>query len=457
LTGLASDWATWGMRKPPAPDTYFSELISFRRTFWVTFGYGNIPLPEWGYIPIDLLVFGGVGGLVLAAARFRRVLPAAIRRDQLILLGVWIILAGITLLWFWYRATATNGRHVYAILPVVILAIIGGWHSLVSERWHRLLAALFGALMAMMAVLAWFLILIPAYQPSPRLTPDQLVEAVPDRLDWRISDIAILRGYRLSQPSARPGDIVTVTLFWEALSTSEHNYSAYVHLVGADGETVGRRDSYPGLGNDPTIYWRPGEIIADAIPVPISEDAEGPILVNIVAGLYDQTIDQPLDTRDQNGAIVDYPVMGRIKLEQTGVVVITPQHPLNVTFQGGLKLDGYDLSSTTVEPDSTLKLTLYWSPSGPLALDYTVFAQLVDEKNNIMAQGDGPPLRGWYPTTFWGANEHFKDSYTMDIPDGTPANTYHLLVGLYSLQNMTRLALESGTDFILLDQDIMLR
>lgn len=457
LTGLASDWATWGMRKPPTPDTYLSELVSFRRSFWVTFGYGNIPLPEWGYIPIDLFVYGGSGGLILAVARFRRVPPVVVRRHQLILLGVWVILAGITLLWFWYRATATNGRHVYAILPVVILAIIGGWHILVPERRHRRLAALFGGLMALLAVLAWAFILIPAYRPSPRLTPDQLLEAATNRLDWQIGDVAILRGYRLSQPSVRPGDTVIVTLFWEALSSTERSYSAYVHLVGPDGETVGRRDTYPGLGNDPTVYWQPGEIIEDAIPVPIGEDAEGPILVNIVAGLYDRTIDEPLDTRDQNGSIIEYPVIGRIKLEQTKGVALNPQYPLDVTFQNGLRLDGYDLSTTGIQPATTLTLTLYWLPGGPLPVDYTTFVQLVDEQNNIMAQGDGPPLGGWYPTSFWGANEHFKDSYSVDIPGDVPTGTYHVLVGLYSLQNMARLSLENGADSVRLDQDIRLR
>jgi hypothetical protein len=126
-------------------------------------------------------------------------------------------------------------------------------------------------------------------------------------------------------------------------------------------------------------------------------------------------------------------------------------------FREGLKLDGYDLSSTTAEPGTTLALTLYWSPSGPLAFDYTTFVQLIDEDDSIIAQGDGPPRGGWYPTTFWGADEHFADTYKVEIPADASPGGYYVIVGLYSLENMTRLPLEDGADSVRLDQLITLR
>ncbi|MBN1313206.1 MAG: glycosyltransferase family 39 protein [Anaerolineae bacterium] len=457
LLGLKGYWATWGMRMPPTPDTYWAELVSFRRTFWANFGYGNIPLPEWAYIPIDLFVYIGVGGLVLAAIRTRRVPPTIIQRERLVILAGWVILAGIMLILFWYRATATNGRHIYAILPIIILAIIGGWHNLVAQKWHGRLAAVFGASTALLAVLSWAFILLPAYRPAPRITPAQAAKVISNRLDWRIDDFVVLQGYQISQSSVGLGDEVEITLYWQVLRSPEKNYSAYVYLVGMEGVQAGGRNTYPGLGNDPTIFWEPGEIIVDAIPVPVNEDAGAPVLLNVVVGLYDQAKDRPLDTYDRDNNPIEYPVIGTLKLQQPNAVPLIPQHLLDAEFAGGLILDGYDLSSTTVEPGSKIDLTLYWSPTGPLDVDYTTFVQLVDEQGNIVAQGDAPPRDGRYPTTSWGVGEHFDDAYQVDIADDVSAGTYHLLVGLYSLQNMSRLPLGDGADHIRLEQSIIVR
>jgi len=64
--------------------------------------------------------------------------------------------------------------------------------------------------------------------------------------------------------------------------------------------------------------------------------------------------------------------IGRLKLLGTAEFGPVPSHPLGLVFRGGLELSGYDLSSTMPEPASTITLTLYWSPTGPLSRDYTV-------------------------------------------------------------------------------------
>ena len=82
-----------------------------------------------------------------------------------------------------------------------------------------------------------------------------------------------LLGYDLNR-NARSGEALDVTLYWEVLDAPAVNYTLYVALVDNLTDVVAQRDTYPGLGNDPTIYWQPGEVIADAIPVPVAPDAD---------------------------------------------------------------------------------------------------------------------------------------------------------------------------------------
>jgi hypothetical protein len=121
-------------------------------------------------------------------------------------------------------------------------------------------------------------------------------------------------------------------------------------------------------------------------------------------------------------------------------------------------LEGYDLSTTQPHPGDSLTLTLYWASAGPLASDYTVFVQLVDDAGQIVAQGDGPPRAGRYPTSAWGPEESFDDPHTLQLPIELAPGNYYLLVGLYNPQDNMRLLTGGGeTDHVRLEQAIAVR
>jgi hypothetical protein len=308
-----------------------------------------------------------------------------------------------------------------------------------------------GVLMGVYAVGAWLGILIPAYRPDPRVSP----EAVTHRLDWQVGDEIRLLGYDISPSEVAPDDTLTVTLYWEPLAEIDRNYTVFVQLFGVEDAREGGRDTYPGLGNDPTIYWEPGEVIADAIPVPVSSDAEGPILLDVLAGLHDLSSGERLPIRDAVGSLIDYPLIGTVKL--SGTTHTVPSYETEAVFQGGLALAGYDLSASTLSPGETLDVTLYWDAAGPLPVDYTVFVHLVDPDGQIVAQGDSPPRVGRYPTTAWGANERVPDSHTLALPADLPPGAYTLVVGLYDPLSGARLPLEAGGDGVRLEQPVTIR
>jgi hypothetical protein len=70
-----------------------------------------------------------------------------------------------------------------------------------------------------------------------------------------------------------PGETLEITLFWEALSPLETDYTVFLHLFGADGKLWGQRDSQPVTGFYPTSLWAPGEHVRDQYKLTIAEDA----------------------------------------------------------------------------------------------------------------------------------------------------------------------------------------
>lgn len=94
------------------------------------------------------------------------------------------------------------------------------------------------------------------------------------------------------------------------------------------------------------------------------------------------------------------------------------------TFDEGIALLGYHYETNTPDP----RLTLYWWAEHPLPLDYTVFVHLLDASGQVLAQADGPPVSGHWPTRAWLPGEVVQDS--RPLPP-TPGPVAHLAIGLY--------------------------
>ncbi|MGH7860690.1 MAG: hypothetical protein ACREOS_00465, partial [Candidatus Dormibacteraceae bacterium] len=108
---------------------------------------------------------------------------------------------------------------------------------------------------------------------------------VPNPLDATFGNQIALRGFELSPPDPKPGEAMTVTLYWTALQKPDVSYSVFVHLERSDGKIVAQSDSYPMAGGFPTATWRPGYTIRDVHRISLPADAPaGP--VHVTVGLY---------------------------------------------------------------------------------------------------------------------------------------------------------------------------
>jgi uncharacterized membrane protein len=109
-----------------------------------------------------------------------------------------------------------------------------------------------------------------------------------------------------------------------------------------------------------------------------------------------------------------------------------PTQRLETPLDNGIVLEGYRLASRSLKPGETLALTLLWrADAGPTADHWKVFTHLLDPASLVVAQRDAEPADNLRPTTSWKPGEHIEDNYGMVVPEGLPAGSYTLEIGMY--------------------------
>jgi hypothetical protein len=237
-----------------------------------------------------------------------------------------------------------------------------------------------------------------------------------------------------------PGDTLHLDVVWQAQRALETDYAAFAHLVDAEGRGWAGDDHQPYRGLYPTSAWGAEEMVRDTFTLTVPADAPTG-LYDVQVGWYDPATEERL------------PVEGGTS-QRLGVVPVDWQgtgsqalNPLDVDFGQGprrvIHLEGY---SWQAGPQA-LEVTLRWWASGYPQADYHVFVHLVDGEQ-IVSQGDGPPLAGRWPTLLWLPGVALDDVHRVPLPAGGSADRYSLLVGLYDPASEARLPTSSGADAV---------
>jgi 4-amino-4-deoxy-L-arabinose transferase-like glycosyltransferase len=111
-----------------------------------------------------------------------------------------------------------------------------------------------------------------------------------------------------------PGAEVTVRLFWQARNWPGVDYTAFVHLVGPDGQLVEPVDKPPLHGFLPTSTWYPGQRVVDSFTVTLPSDA-APGVYTLYTGFYDPATMARLPITQNEQAMGDAFVVGTLTVE----------------------------------------------------------------------------------------------------------------------------------------------
>ncbi len=126
-------------------------------------------------------------------------------------------------------------------------------------------------------------------------------------------------------------------------------------------------------------------------------------------------------------------------------------------FGQAFELKGYSIQEGVDE----ITVTLYWQAAQRPDLDYSVFAHLVDESGELIAQKDHAPGQNRdYPPTAWWPGDIIVDEHVIPMPPQLAPGIYRFRIGVYNWATGERLpALAKGKpvgDFVLLDQAVRL-
>jgi 4-amino-4-deoxy-L-arabinose transferase-like glycosyltransferase len=125
------------------------------------------------------------------------------------------------------------------------------------------------------------------------------------------------------------------------------------------------------------------------------------------------------------------------------------------TFGDMFELKGYKVRLNMDDPQ--VSLTLYWQAVKRPDFNYSVFAHLINESNQLVAQKDHAPGedRG-YPPMAWWPGDIIADEHVIKIPHELPPGTYRFRVGVYNWATGEQLPVSlKGKpigNFVILDQ-----
>ncbi|MFB0546539.1 MAG: hypothetical protein ACETWB_06480, partial [Anaerolineae bacterium] len=259
-----------------------------------------------------------------------------------------------------------------------------------------------------------------------------------------LGERARLLGYNLLTEEVRAGDILQLTLFWEALAPFEERCAVFIHVLDEEDHIVGQRDTEPGGGATVTTVWQVGQVLVDNYGVLIRPGTP-PGRYRIEVGMYSLDSGRRLLVSQGEGAGEDRVLLEPIRVLRSqrppAAETLAMQHRDNIAY-GEVTLLGYDLYEVGYEhqlgkplyPGDALHLNFYWQAIRRPQMDWRLSLQLVNEEGHTWAAQEGWPAGQGYPTTLWQSGEVVQGQHDILIPAEAPSGRYYLRGQLTSPQ-----------------------
>jgi len=242
-----------------------------------------------------------------------------------------------------------------------------------------------------------------------------------------MSDGLQLLAFSLPNTAYSQGDTFALTLWWQAVDTPDEDHVARFRLLDSRKEAVWE-EAQPIVSGHATSSWQPGEINRSIYRLAIPADLAGG-QYHLLAGTDERLISlASLDVTPREHRY-DLPAM---------------QQSLNIPYDEGITLLGYDLQIPAVQAGRTVTVTLYWQTVQQLDVSYKVSLQLLSPDLSIVAQDDSIPAHWTYPTTAWLPGEIIVDEHMLEIAPEAATGSHSLITVLYDEQSGQRIRAQQG-------------
>jgi 4-amino-4-deoxy-L-arabinose transferase-like glycosyltransferase len=402
------------------------------RSYWAAFGWATIFVePAWYLFFAGLTLVGLVGWL-----RPRPRLPRmqSLKLPHVLWLAV-LLNGGLMLIWLW-RTAAPYGRLLFPVIAPLSCLLVLGW-----QRWGGRVVETAVPLMlvlplAGLALLAPRRFLQPAFAPVAQTAVAASLVPVNATFGGQYE----LLGYTLEPATAQAGERVTVTLYWQ-LSQPEAAASTpvvFLHVAPLDPEArVAEASDLLGTPRYPAEFWQPGEVMVQPHRLVLPADMPVPSLYWFDLILFDEARQVRLPVTWQGQALAEDAVrLGPTAVLGRDTAAATPSQRAHYNFSQQIRLNGYSLAVD----GAGLDVTLFWEALAPPTVDWTVFVHLLDASGQLLAQGDGVPRSGSFPTSWWPAGTIVPDRHHLPGEFScADLRQFTLLVGFYNPTTAERL------------------
>lgn len=273
-----------------------------------------------------------------------------------------------------------------------------------------------------------------ALQPPEPVTSQTLPSSCQPAPEEVEVDGVQLLGWSPLPSSLRPGERLSLTLCWQALTAPLPDRMVHIWLEGP--ENISLYEDAPVYGRLPFPVWSAGMLVEDRLTLRLPREMPpGEYRVRLAIGPTEPVL------------------LGMLPVSSLERVftVPSPPYPLEADFGGEIRLLGYETGK--VQAGQPFSLVLYWQAQREMEEDYTVFIHLIDlQSGAILTQVDEMPVHGTYPTSLWVAGEVVRDEHILSLP-ALASGTYSLRIGFYLKETGRRLPVGDGS-FLLLPLEV---
>jgi 4-amino-4-deoxy-L-arabinose transferase-like glycosyltransferase len=414
-----------------------AEFRGFRYSLWAVFGWFNIVAPQLFYWIVDALVVLGAAGFLIFLLRSLGECPRFTRDIVLMQLGWLAILSAAN--FRWATLASSQGRLAFPALGAMALVLVVGWAEVIPTRFRRPVGIAGLAAWAATALLCAALVIKPAYALPERVESLDGLAKAPSDLHVYFHECCELVGYIPPEGPVHPDDWVPLTLVWRATAPMDTNYSLFIHARTADAQLVGQMDTYQGRGMYPTTLWRPGEIIADTIRVPLDPAADTPSMIQFYVGMYNHTTMEDLPAFSAEGVELESIIAGEAALIPARWPEVEIDGATNTVFEEQIQLASVELPQQPIQPGEAVTVTLRWHALELITEDFTGFVHLLAPSGDMVAQDDHPAQDGRFPTRLWSQGAVLSDPFHLVLPADLAEGNYELWGGLYRPESVRRI------------------
>ena len=123
-----------------------------------------------------------------------------------------------------------------------------------------------------------------------------------------------------------------------------------------------------------------------------------------------------------------------------------PQFPLHTCFKNGVCLIGASYSNSTLNPNDSLRIQLFWTSNGTARDEHLMFVDLLDREQKVIAHQDAFPLQRGYHTYEWRRGETIITATDFKLPQTLTPEQYGIQVGFYLSYDVRRIPADNGDD-----------